>query len=187
MVSLAKMKTLIKSELDSYPPYPEVVGDRRLIRFLRGFNNNVEKASTAYLKFLQWRKDNRVDDIRNEILYGGANHPHKFPLGPLMLQVVPQIVIAPHALDHSGQPITLEIYDFDPVHVLEQITVQQYLVFLIYSCEFRTLILEQLSEEREKQYLLEHPNPQDRQDNYGVVVKLCCLRDLKGILSQRVL
>lgn len=56
-----------------YPPnahthvhtqYPEVVGDRKLLRFLRGHDFNITKVTEMLQKHLQWRKDNHVDEIR---------------------------------------------------------------------------------------------------------------------------
>jgi hypothetical protein len=102
-----------------------------------------------------------------------------FPNGELILEVLPQIVIAPHAYDYKSQPITLETYAFDPTEVLETITLEQYLEFLIYSLEFRTLMLEQIADAREKQYILE--NKDHLQDGYGILLKLCCIRDLRGV------
>ena len=107
--NLDEIKILLKEELDNYPPYPEIVGDRRLLRFIYSFNGNVEKAAESYRKFLKWRKDAGVDDIRNKILYGNINHPKDFPCGDIILDVLPQIVVSPHAYDYKGQPITLEV------------------------------------------------------------------------------
>ena len=74
-IALKELKKLVQPEIDKYPPYPEVVGDRRLLRFIGGSNGNIEKAAEAYLKFLKWRQEANVDEIRNKILYGGINHP----------------------------------------------------------------------------------------------------------------
>ena len=180
-VALQQMKDQLQPILSTYPPYPEVTGDRRLLRFLKGYNLNVEKAVKAYQEFIKWRKDNDVDAIRNDILYGGKNHPITFPHAETILRILPQIVLAHHTTDYAGQPITLETFDFDPNHVLEEMSVEQYLVFLIYSLEFRTLILEQMAEARDAAYLASHPNIEDREDGYGCILKLCCLRDLNGV------
>lgn len=112
--SLDEIKTLLKDDLDNYPPYPEVVGDRRLLRFIKGFSGNVEKAADGYRKFLKWRKDAGVDIIRNKILYGNVNHPKDFPCGEIILDVLPQIVVSPHAYDYKRQPITLEVLLLSP-------------------------------------------------------------------------
>ena len=102
-----------------------------------------------------------------------------FPSGEIIIEVLPQIVIAPHAYDYKLQPITLETYAFDPTEVLAAITLEQYFEFLIYSLEYRTLMLEQIAVAREKQYVLE--NKDNLQDGYGILLKLCCIRDLRGI------
>lgn len=74
----------------------------------------------------------------------------------------------------------MEMFDFAPKDVLEAITVEDYLVFLTYSLEYRAIVLEQLSHEREQKYLKTHPRPQDREDGYGVVILDYTIRDLKG-------
>ena len=62
-----------------------MVGDARILRFLRGKQLDVEVASDMYIKFLKWRRENNVDQIRQEI--------------------APQIVITRNALDKLGRPI----------------------------------------------------------------------------------
>lgn len=74
----------------------------------------------------------------------------------------------------------MEMFDFSPKEVLDAISIADYLVFLTYSLEYRALILEQMSHEREKKYLAEHPDPNDRTDGYGVVILDYTIRDLKG-------
>ena len=48
--------------------------------------------------------------------------------------------------------------------------------YLIHSMEFRSMILETLSDKIENEYLASHPNPADRKDGYGVLLKICCIR-----------
>jgi hypothetical protein len=74
----------------------------------------------------------------------------------------------------------MEMFDFSPKDVLEAISIADYLVFLTYSLEYRAIVLEQMSHEREQAYLAAHPNPEDRQDGYGVVILDYTIRDLKG-------
>ena len=74
----------------------------------------------------------------------------------------------------------MEMFDFSPKDVLDAISISDYLVFLTYSLEYRALVLEQMSHEREEKYLAEHPNPADREDGYGVVILDYTIRDLKG-------
>lgn len=71
----------------------------------------------------------------------------------------------------------MEMFDFSPRDVLNAISISDYLVFLTYSLEYRALVLEQMSHEREQRYLAENPNPQD---GFGVVILDYTIRDLKG-------
>jgi len=85
---LCQMREILASRLERRPQIPDVVGDRRLLRFLRGHGSNVEKACKMYANFLEFRDANNVDDIRNDILFG---HKHKiktpfdFPSGKKIL------------------------------------------------------------------------------------------------------
>ena len=156
--ALIQLKKLLSSELQDYPNYVDVIGDRKLIRFLRGFNLDIDKTYKAYQGFLKWRKDNNVNEIRNLILYGGYNNPNVFPKGELILKLMPQIVLAPYHFDNYKQPITFDIFDFDPNIVLQSITVSDYMLFLTYCVEYRSLYIEQISEEREKLFLSNNPH-----------------------------
>ena len=183
-LALDEMRSLLSAEIASLPlPFPDVVGDRKLIRFLRGRDGNPVTAAKQYSEFLIWYQQNNVAEIRRKILYEGINHPHLFPLGARIIELAPQIVIAPRAFDFRGQPITLEMYGFNPSEVLSSVSIEQYLEFLIYTLEYRSLILEQLSHEREAAYCLAHPDPCTRVDGYGVTIMTCTIRDLKGISS----
>lgn len=63
--------------------YPHLLclTDRKILRFLRGNAYSVEKVCDLMTKFLAWRDENGVDEIRESILRGGLDHPKKFPLG----------------------------------------------------------------------------------------------------------
>ena len=104
---------------------------------------------------LQWRRDANVDKIRNNILYGGMDHPTKFPYADVIMKYAYQIVIAIDALDKNGNPVSLETFNFEPKDVLKIITTDQYLEYLAYTLEYKSLVIEQLSEERERKYLHE--------------------------------
>lgn len=78
----------------------------------------------------------------------------------------------------------MEQYGFSPTEVFAAVTIDEYLLFLIYSMEYRALVMEQLSHEREQQYLASHPNLEDRVDGYGEVLLYFCIRDLHGKFCQ---
>jgi len=178
---LSLMRDALKADLNRRRQLPDVVGDRRLLRFLRGHNYNVDKAVLMFRKFLNWRDANDVDSIRDDILYNGIKSPFDFPSGKKIVDLVPQIVIAHDVYDYGGHCIGLEQYCFDPTTVLSNITKDEYIKFLMYMLEYKSLVLDQLSDEREKKTLAKYKgNPPDTQKGYGEM--LCCtiIRDFNG-------
>ena len=120
-------------------------------------------------------------------ILGGKNHPEKFPNGEKILRLVPQIVIDSNIVDKLGAPICVEQYNFSPSTVLEEITIEEYIVFVTYALEFKSLVLEQLSEAKERQQIQEYelaissgvdPNTLPP---YGVILHTCVIRDLNGV------
>jgi hypothetical protein len=87
-----------------------VVGDRRILRFLRGKQLNVHQAAQMFSDFLYWREENNMNEIRHEILYEGLNTPLAFPGGKKIIELAPQIVVAANALDRKGQPLGKMLY-----------------------------------------------------------------------------
>ena len=159
-----------------------------------------------FSSFLKWRDENNVDAIRNQILYEGMDTPFKFPNGKKIIDLAPQIIISSKAQDFQGQPlgkfntvfcslvtiilstisyydisIVLEQYSFSPSELFARVTPKDYLQFLVYTLEYRALVMEQMSHEKEQEYLSKYPNPEDRKEGYGVVLLNFCIRDLHGM------
>mmetsp|Transcript_31222 Transcript_31222/g.44866 ORF Transcript_31222/g.44866 Transcript_31222/m.44866 type:complete len:349 (+) Transcript_31222:2523-3569(+) len=194
-----KLKDLIETSCG----YPDVIGDRKILRFLRGHDHNIEKVIELVSKYLIWRRDNGIDTYRNNIVNNGMDHPLKFPNGELILSLVPQLVIAPFGFDKMGCPLCVDQYNFSPAAVLEKVSLEQYITFAVYCLEYRSIILEQISEQRERKALAELTavgnsenkevpsveSPSDSSnavDNallqpYGVLVNTCVIRDLSGV------
>lgn len=136
--------------------------------------------------FLKWRKDNNVNKIRQDIVEHGLDHPLKFPNGELILELIPHIVICPDSCDSFGAPISVDQYNFSPGSVLSKISIEQYIQFVIYSLEYKSLVVEQMSQEREEQYLCSLSDEErraaesddDESPPYGVLVNICVVRDL---------
>lgn len=76
---LDTMRTLCSEELRAYPrDFPEVVGDVRLLRFLRG-HKTPQQASKFYRAHLRFRQARGLDAMREQIVAGGlefADLPH---------------------------------------------------------------------------------------------------------------
>lgn len=178
---LAMMREALKVELTRRRQLPDVVGDRRLLRFLRGHNYNVDKAVMMFRKFLNWRDANDVDSIRDDILHNGIRSPFDFPSGKKIVDLVPQIVIAHDVFDYGGHCIGLEQYCFDPTTVLSNISKDEYIKFLIYMLEYKSLVLDQISDEREKKVLAKYKgNPPDTEKGYGEMICCTIIRDFNG-------
>lgn len=188
------MRGRLKKKLTQRPQYPDVTGDRKILRFLRGHEYDVDKVCDLYEKFLKWRDENGVDEIRRKIVLGERDHPLKFPRGDFILSKVPQIVISPHILDRQKAPISVETFNFRPSELMEKVTMPEYITFLIHCLEYKSLILEQLSEEREQEYLTSlseadrklalsegHATDGNDVEPCGVLMSLTIIRDLKGL------
>lgn len=62
-------------------------------------------------------------------------------------------MITPDAGDKTGSPICLDKYNFSPAEVLSAITLPEYILYTLYCLEYKTLIVEQLSERKEQEIL----------------------------------
>lgn len=115
-------------------------------------------------------------------MYGKANSPFRFPHGEKIISLAPQIVMTALATDRKNQPIIVERYDFNPKHFTENVTINDYLLFLTYCMEYRQLMLEQLSDLYERKYIAEHTQEEiENGPPYGVLMKVCTIRDFKGV------
>jgi hypothetical protein len=85
------------------------------------------------------------------------------------------------ALDLYGNPVAMESFSFQPETVLKEVPKPEYVLFMIYTLEYKSLMLDQLAHERE-QALLSQPQrqQQQQQQQYGIVVQSTILRDLAG-------
>ena len=148
-----------------------------ICRFIRGHNYDYTKVCEMVEKFLDWRDANKVDDIRKDIIENNLDHWLKFPFGKLVSELMDSVVISPYAVDKSGCPICVDQYNFSPSHVLDKISIEDYVKYTIFTLEFRSMVLEQLSEERERKLRALKMS----EEVAGIVVRTCVIRDLAGL------
>lgn len=89
----------------------------------------------------------------------------------------------------------MDQYNFSPTEVMSKIKLEEYILFVTYSLEYRTLVLEQMSEEREQRFLTSL-SPDDRAKHeripeegeagdelppHGVLIHTFVIRDLLGV------
>jgi len=180
--AIKEVRNRLHDELTNRPQFPEVVGDRRILRYLRGNGLNVETSCKKIASMLRWRVENGIDEIRNDIVHG-KNSPQLFPKADFILSKAPQVLLSTTCLDKLGNPISIESFNFSPREVMKTITEADYIKYLIYCLEFKLLVLEQLSEQKEQELIAAHKctNPDTPLDNYGVILQHTIIRDLTGI------
>ena len=184
---------LIEQKLMDRPQYTDVVGDRRMLRFLEAEDYNIDLSAERVNVFLNYRDENKVDDIRNEILFTPLTNPGQFPCAEKILGLTGHDIIAPDCTDAAGNPLATEYYAFDGGKFMEQVTKEQYIRFMLYSFELRNLCLEQLSHNREKENLSKmqkdrderaakgESSKSDSEKPYGVLLRMNIIRDFSGL------
>mmetsp|Transcript_25185 Transcript_25185/g.25395 ORF Transcript_25185/g.25395 Transcript_25185/m.25395 type:complete len:327 (+) Transcript_25185:192-1172(+) len=174
---LAQIRSRLGAKLAARPQFPEVVGDRKLLRFVRGHNHDVDKACEMINASLDWRTKEHVDDIRKDIIENNLDQPSKFPFGELILKLIPQVVIHPEITDVHGNPLSVE--SLVPASIWAHISVENYLKFRIYCLEYCSIILEQVSEKMEKKALAVMGKDSDKP--YGCIAQLAIIRCMRGM------
>lgn len=142
--ALNELKSVLKHELETTASqFPEVIGCARLLRYLKGFKYNVADTAEVIRTSLQWRADNNVDKVRNEIVDNN-----------LTIEDLPNFHTFSHywhvqmfrSQDKEGNPI---IYDplgaLNVPDLLEKLTKEQVVTFFMYLMEYRMIMLDRMS------------------------------------------
>eukprot|EP00040_Diaphanoeca_grandis_P023486 m.127780 g.127780 ORF g.127780 m.127780 type:complete len:423 (+) comp29297_c0_seq1:278-1546(+) len=80
-VKLAELKMELVDEMSELGrSMPEKTSPFKLLRYLRGNNNSVEQAATAFRETLSYRKKHGIDNIRQELLAHGTPYPYPFDM-----------------------------------------------------------------------------------------------------------
>ncbi len=133
---LSHIRSTLREEIAATGQFVEVVGDRALIKFIRGHGHNEEKATLMYKNYLKWRKDNNLDAIRQEIVLGGKR-PLDFPFASRFItDCGHQIIISSGMRDTQGNPIAIETYGYNPQRILDGMTNENYSLFMVSHYEF---------------------------------------------------
>lgn len=142
--ALRELKSVLKEELAATPSqYPEVIGCARLLRFLKGFQYNVDETAEIVRNSLKWRAENNVDKVRNDIVDNN-----------LSIEAIPNYSAVSEfwhlqmfrSKDKEGNPIV-----YDPLGalkvdaMLKQTTKEDVVQFFMYLMEYRMLLLDRLS------------------------------------------
>ena len=180
---LNELRLNLESELKEANQVPDVIGDRRLLRFSKGHNFNLPIVTKMLKNHYKWRKEAKADEARYRILYENINEPSKFPYADKILKHVKQVCITWKGRDKEGSPISVEKYGFSPSEVLADVSIEQYLEFMVYALEYKILITEQLAEHLERINIEKNIEKNDKDNDipYGVIIYTTVIRDLDGI------
>lgn len=141
-----ELRRACSGELEASSPFPEVVGDRRLLRFLRGHKFDLKVAAEMYGNMLRWRREQGIDKIRNDIVDNNLQ-PCDFPHAGRVLRYYPSH--KHHGFDRAGRPLQIDLVGkIDPRKLLSCFDEDEFVTYHIYACEYLSLLLERLSVER---------------------------------------
>jgi len=179
---LQKVREALRDEISEAGQFSEVIGDRGIMKFIRG-HQEFDKIVLMYGNYLKWRKSSGADVIRERIRLENLNRPELFPNGEGFLSVSPQIIIAADATDNVGNLITFETFDYSPSTLLAKYSIDQWNEWISYTMQYKQMVLEQVSEQRERALLAEHGGnpPCTPEKGYGIILQCTGIRCLKGI------
>lgn len=156
VVLLERLREELALDLAAVPSYPDVVGDIRLLRTLRGFDHSVADAAAAFRAHLAVRHSRNLDEVRASILedWGGRlwdlrceDAPH----GELISSYMPEVLI--FARTQRGDPIGLGLWGKGRPHAFVAEVEDWEAKFSRYYCymnEARMLLLDQASREQRR-------------------------------------
>ena len=142
----------------NYPDY--IVSDVNLLRFVRGYMYNMDEAYESFSKMLKWRRDNNIDEYFKKVEEVGFD-VHKIPYADVFEPIFHTNYH--HKKDLEGHIIDIRLLGCIDVKALLSHPEKEWLDYNIYVLEWRIYTLNKYSEET------------------GVLQRLCCIQDLKGV------
>ncbi|KAG6578159.1 Phosphatidylinositol transfer protein SEC14 [Phytophthora cinnamomi] len=137
-------------KVERHAKYAELVGDVRLLRFLRGHKMNVSVAATKYREMLAMRQKLNLDDIRDDIVSNNME-PDEFPHFQKIIPHLPFLDTYDIFSAADGHVFYFEMTGYADFHkLLTEVTEDEWQTFFLYSMEYRALKLDQLSRQNER-------------------------------------
>eukprot|EP00656_Telonema_subtile_P051681 TRINITY_DN7014_c0_g2_i1.p1 TRINITY_DN7014_c0_g2~~TRINITY_DN7014_c0_g2_i1.p1 ORF type:complete len:302 (-),score=53.24 TRINITY_DN7014_c0_g2_i1:34-939(-) len=132
------------------PDYEEIVGDVRLLRFLRATKYDVNESAEMFRRMIVWRREEGIDQIRNDIVKRNLEQ-RDLPGYDGFVEFYPVRFF--FGQDFEGNPICRDqLGDFAPKS--SKLGEEEVMRFWIYHLEFRMLLLDRLSREQGKLVLV---------------------------------
>jgi hypothetical protein len=121
-------------------------GDFKLLRFLRSNCDDPFSAARSFKVYLTWREENGIERIRERIITSNFNYINKYPSAHCITSKLSNELEKLKLLDTFGLPNLKDIYKYQPSLLSKSnITSEEYILFINYIVEYKSLVLEQLS------------------------------------------
>ena len=146
---IAEMRKELAADLSAMRcgAWPDVTGDVRLLRFLRGFDNDVNKAVAAVRDLLQIRKKYRMDEAHEKYASLDCSHLSPFPHQAVIDRCKPGLPTV--GLSRTGLPVCYEPLRYHKyAKTLDEIGEDGVVEFYVAQCEARNMQLHLLSEQQ---------------------------------------
>ena len=148
-----RMKEIIGEEVLCASPLKdqeENVSCDKFLRFLRGYEGDVEASANAYVDMLKFRKDNNIDERRSQILKLGLDvYPNRWPEYKPLWECIAKGMRECYSFDKFGNLVTVtSIGDLDIQKVLANNLGDLYIQYTQTLDEWYNLKLFNLSKER---------------------------------------
>ncbi|CEM03539.1 unnamed protein product [Vitrella brassicaformis CCMP3155] len=173
IINVANMKHRLADVLSQLPEFPELKGDIRLLRFLRGYMNNLDDAESAYRAHIEWREQNGVDEIRQDVA-ARIGCPEEVPGYQEVVKYLPlnqalRDEKGEYLRDKKGNLLAIDRYgEWDISSVLTNVPDSVFDKWHIYSMELRSVTLDRLSRAERR------------------VVKVTLIQDMAGLSIRQI-
>lgn len=126
----------------------ENVCDSKMVRFLRGYEDDPTKAAAAYRKYVEYRKDNDIDRLRQKIVNHDYQYPNEWEEYQPIRDRMEKGMRACYGKDHYGNIVTVtEIGEMDVKSIIKDKLEELYIEYNHALEEWYHLELHKLSEE----------------------------------------
>ena len=127
---LAQLQLELKPDIEAAPKYDELVGDVRLLRFLRASKYNVTESADMFRKMMTWRAAEGIDAVREEIVQQNLSMS-ELPGYESFVRYLP--IRFYFALDYEGNPVCRDMLgQFDAAGAISEIGEEGLTRFWIY-------------------------------------------------------
>mmetsp|Transcript_43064 Transcript_43064/g.58807 ORF Transcript_43064/g.58807 Transcript_43064/m.58807 type:complete len:429 (-) Transcript_43064:77-1363(-) len=146
---LSVVKTELEADIAAAPKLEHVVGDRKLIRYMRRTKFDLRKTCTLFREMLAWRQEYGTDEIYEKLSKMETLDASQFPHAEKIQPFYP--ILFTSNLSRDGHPLLIELLGkLDPAALMQAVTLDELLAFHVHCVEAIALILDRKAIEKEE-------------------------------------